>query len=426
MRSSLMTTLATMAVLACPAWAADAPSGTITVWGWNIAAESLEHLVPDFNAAHPGVTVKVVNMGHSDLHDRVAADCAAGGGDMPDVTIVENQEAELLWNRFPECFADMTAFGYDAYAGRFPAFKQTELKAGGKVFAMPWDSGPVMVFYRRDLYRQAGIDPATIATWDDFIAAGKALSAATGGKVKMATIGKGSDDEWFRMLAVQNRCFYFGEDGTSVTVDQPGCVQALDKVKAIWDAGILNVGGWDEQIQFDKAGAAASQLYGGWYEGTIRSNDPDQSGRWGAYAMPALTAGGNRASNIGGSSLAIASSSPNKAAAWAFVTYALGTDAGQIGMMKYRGLVPSLLSAVNDPYVKQAQPFWGGQTIWADMLATLPHIPPYNATPYFTDARGVMKVVVNDYLDGRYKTAKEALGVAARQIADASGLPIRP
>ena len=93
-------------------------------------------------------------------------------------------------------------------------------------------------------------------------------------------------------------------------------------------------------------------------------------------------------------------------------------------MMKYRGLVPALLSAVNDPYVKQDQPFWGGQKVWADMLATLPHIAPYDSTPYFTDAGGVMKVVVNDYLDGRYKTPDEALRAAAEQIAEATGLPV--
>ncbi len=425
MHTKVVTWASVLALVTSPALADGKPSGTVTVWGWNTAAEALEHVVPDFNKQFPDVRVTVVNMGHSDLHDRVAADCAAGGADMPDVTIVENQEAELLWNRFPDCFTDLKPLGYGAYADKFPPFKQTELTADGHVFAMPWDSGPVMMFYRRDLYAKAGVDPNSIATWDDFIAAGKKLVASTAGKTKMATIGKGSDDEWFRMIAVGNKCFYFSEDGANVTVNQPGCVEALTKVKAIWDAGILDVGGWDEQIQYDKAGDAASQLYGGWYEGTIRSNDPDQSGEWGAYRMPALQPGGNRASNIGGSSLAIASASTNKAAAWAFVSYALGTDAGQISMTKFRGLVPSLLSAVDDPYVKQPQPFWGNQAVWSDMLATLAKIPPYNTTPYFTDARGVMKVVVNDYLDGRYPSAKEALDAAAKQIAAASGLPVK-
>ena len=405
--------------------AQDKPKGTITVWGWNTAAEAMEHIVPDFNKQFPDVQVKVVNMGHPDVHDRIAADCAAGGTDMPDVTIVENQEAELLWSRFPECFADMKPLGYDAYADKFPAFKKTELTADGKVYAMPWDSGPVMMFYRRDLYKAAGVDPASIETWDDFIAAGKKVAATTDGKVMMATIGKGSDDEWFRMMAVQNNCFYFSLDGKSVTVNQPGCVEALSKGKDIWDAKILNVGGWDQRIQSFKASATASQIFGGWYEGTIRSNAADQSGMWGAYRMPAFKAGGNRASNNGGSSLAISSASGNKAAAWAYVSFALGTDAGQIGMMKYRGLVPALLSATSDPYVKEPQPFWGGQPVWADMLATLPDIPTYRSTAYYTDATGIMKVVVNDYLDGKYKSAKEALYAAAHQIADASGLPIK-
>ena len=299
------------------------------------------------------------------------------------------------------------------------------MAADDKVYAMPWDSGPVMIFYRRDLYKKAGVDPQSIETWDDFIAAGKKVAAATDGKVKMATIGKGSDDEWFRMMAVQNDCFYFSLDGKAVTVNQPGCVEALSKGKDIWDAGILNVGGWDQRIQYFKASDTASQIFGGWYEGTIRSNAADQTGLWGAYRMPAFKSGGNRASNNGGSSLAISNSSNNKEAAWAFVSYALGTDQGQIAMMKYRGLVTSLLSSVDDPYVKEPQPFWGGQPVWADMLATLPNIPVYRSTPYYTDATGIMKVVVNDYLEGHYKSAKEALDAAARQIADASGLPVK-
>lgn len=412
-------------MLATAADAQGQPSGTVTVWGWNTAAEALEHIVPEFNKTYPGVTVKVVNMGHNDLHDRVAADCAAGGTDMPDISIVENQEAELLWSRFPECFADLKPLGYEAFAKKFPPFKETELAADGKVYAMPWDSGPVTIFYRRDMYRKAGVDPQSIQTWDDFIAAGKTIVASTDGKIKMATIGKGSDDEWFRMMAVQNGCFYFSDDGKSVTVNQPGCVDAMSKGKDLWDAGILNVGGWDQRIQYIKAGAAASQIFGGWYEGTIRSNAPDQSGMWGAYRMPAFKAGGSRASNNGGSSLAIANASGSKEAAWAFVSYALGTDEGQVAMMKYRGLVPALLTAVNDPYVKEPQPFWGGQPVWSDMLATLPDIKPYRSTPYYTDATGIMKVVLNDYLDGRYPSAKAALDAAAHQIADASGLPIK-
>ena len=49
------------------------PSGEITVWSWNIAAEALDMLVPDFNKKYPNVKVTVANMGHGDVRDKALA-----------------------------------------------------------------------------------------------------------------------------------------------------------------------------------------------------------------------------------------------------------------------------------------------------------------------------------------------------------------
>lgn len=357
--------LLAVAALLGLAWAQNtALKGEITLWSWDIAAKALEAVVPSFNKLYPNVKVKVVDLGNQQVFDRGLAGCAAGGADLPDVYSVENNEAEVFWNRFPNCFTDLTTLGASQLRKDFPEFKWTELTMGNKVFAIPWDSGPVVIFYRRDLYQRAGIDPNKIETWDDFIAAGKRMLQATGGKVKMGTIANGQDDEWFRMLANQNACFYFNNQGTAVTVNQPGCVRALETIKKLVDAGVVAFGGWNEQIQYFKASAVASAMFGAWYEGTIRTNAPDQAGKWGVFLMPASQKGGVRAANLGGSALAIPASSKNKEAAWAFVKHALATTAGQIAMLREYGLVPSYLPALNDPYVKRPQPYWGNQTIW--------------------------------------------------------------
>jgi len=164
------------------AGAQAAPAGEITVWSWNIAAEALDMLVPDFNKKYPDVKVTVVNMGNGDVYDKTLAGCAAGGTDLPDVVTIENSEAEIQWAQFPDCFANLKEFGVEKYVDKFPAFKWTELMAGDGIYSLPWDSGPTVVFYRRDIYEQAGVDPASIKTWDDFIAAGKKILDATGGK----------------------------------------------------------------------------------------------------------------------------------------------------------------------------------------------------------------------------------------------------
>ncbi|MGO7176104.1 extracellular solute-binding protein [Rhizobium ruizarguesonis] len=422
MRFKLLAATAAVAVLA--SGSAFAQSANLTIWSWNVAASALKSTLPGFNKQFPDIKITVEDLGNSQVFDKTLAACAAGGDGLPDIVSIENFEAEIFWSRFPDCFANLKELGYTAdIQAKFPDFKRTELEVGDVAYAMPWDSGPVAVFYRRDLYEKAGVDPSTISTWDDFIAAGKKISAANPGVV-MAQADFNGDSEWFRMIANEQGCGYYSTDGQNITINQPACVASLQKVKEMKDAGTLTSANWDEKIQANTAGKAASQLYGGWYEGTVRSTSPDLKGKWGVYKMPSLTADGPHAANLGGSSLAISATSANKEAAWKFVNYALGTDEGQITMLKEFGLVPSLLSAEKDPFVNEPQPYWGGQKVWADILATLPKIVPSRGTAFQSDAEAIFKATQTKFFAGGYPDAKAALDDAANQIASATGLPI--
>lgn len=92
---------------------------------------------------------------------------------------------------------------------------------------------------------KAGVDPATIKSWDDFIAAGKKVMAANPGTV-MAQADFNGDSEWFRMIANEQGCGYFSTDGQNITINQPACVATLEKVKQMKDAGIITAAIWDE------------------------------------------------------------------------------------------------------------------------------------------------------------------------------------
>lgn len=405
---------------------AAAQSTTITIWSWNVAASALKSTLDGFNKKYPDIKVDVQDLGNGQVYDKSIAACAAGGEGLPDIVTIENFEAEVYWNRFPDCFADMTKLGYTPEKqALFPDFKRTELEVDGVAYAVPWDSGPVAMFYRRDFYQKAGVDPATIKTWDDFIAAGKKVMEANPGTI-MTQADFNGDSEWFRMIANEQGCGYYSADGQHITINQPPCVATLEKLKQMKDAGIITAAIWDEKIQANTAGKVASQMYGGWYEGTIRSGSPDLAGKWGVYPMPSLTADGPRAANLGGSSLAISSNSQHKEAAWKFVDYALMTNEGQVTMLKSFGLVPSLLSADKDPFVKEPQSYWGGQAVWADILATLPKIVPSRGTAFQSDAEGIYRATQTKYLAGGYADAKTALDDAAKQIEAATGLTTAP
>lgn len=417
---------ATLALcVAIGASGANAQSGELTIWSWNIAASSLEAVVEGFNAQYPDISVRVDDLGNQQVFDRLLAGCAAGGAGLPDIVSIENHEAEIFWAQFPDCFVNLRDLGYtEELASEFPDFKRTELEVGDAAYAMPWDSGPVVMFYRRDFYENAGVDPASIQTWDDFIEAGIAIAEANPG-VTMTRADLNGDTEWVRMIGNEQGCGYFSDDGSAITVNQPGCVAALEKVKEMVDAGIMTAADWDEKIQANNAGTVASQMYGGWYEGTIRSTVPeDQHGLWGVYLMPSLDANGPRAANLGGSSLAITSASQNPEAAWAYVNYTLGTNDGQVTMLREYGLVPSLLSALDDPYVSEPLEFWGGQAVWVDILGTLDDVVPSRGTPFFGDADAIVQAAQTQYINGAFESAQAALDDAASQIALVTGLSI--
>lgn len=397
-------------------------SGEISVHSWNIGASALESLVPGFNEEYPNVTVTVEDIGNQQVYDRGLAGCAAGGADLPDVYSVENNEAEIFWNRFPGCFTDLSTMGAADIRDDFPEFKWTELTVGEQIFAIPWDTGPVVTFYRRDLYEQAGVNIDDVETWDDFIVAGQKVGEATGAKAISFDF---TDDGVWRILANQNSCFYFDEVGENITVNQPGCVLATETIKKLYDSGIVDIADWNGTIQSLKNNTLAGTVTGGWYVGTVQDSLPEQKGLWGVHAMPASEAGGVRAANLGGSALAIPASSDNPEAAMAFVKYALDSTAGQVGMLKSYGLVPSYLDALGDPYIQEGLPYWGDQAIWQDILETLEQIAPARGTQYFQDARQVMNNILSQYLTaGSYDSAQAAMDDAANQISGATGLPI--
>lgn len=419
----LMNYCSTLALIAAPTLAMAETE--VKVWSWGSAAPALEATLEGFNAQHSDIKVTIEKLGYSDVKSRVLAACAAGGTGLPDVFQFQNTEMELITAQFPDCAADLVPLGFDAAAqSAFPEFKMFALQQGEKVVGMPWDSGPVVMFYRRDFYENAGVDADSIETWDDFYVAGEAVQKANPG-VTMINDNLNGGAEFIRMIGEEQGCGYFSRDGEEITIAQPGCVAALDVVKTLSDRGLVSAANFGEKLQNNAAGVVATQMSGAWFEGPVRNNVPEeQNGKWGIMAMPSVTEGGARASNFGGSLLAINAKSDVSEAAYAYLAYALGTNDGQIAMLKDQGLVPSLNSALEDPYVSEPSDFWGGQKVWELILSRLALIAPINGTSFFSDADQVMIATQTAYLNGEHGNAQEAMDDAAKQIQFATGLGI--
>ena len=281
--------------------------GEITVWAWNIAAKSLDSTVAGFNKKYPNVKVTVQDIGRLDVYDKLTTGLQGGGAGLPDVVAVESDRMDVFTAAFPDGFADLTSRA-SKYEADFDPSKWAQSKINGKIRSIPWDSGPTGLWYRVDVFQQAGVDPKSIETWDDLIAAGEKIKTATGGKVKLLPVDIVADDAGYRMMTSQlGTCCYFNSDG-KINIGGAESVRVMTKLKEMNDKGLVaNTSGWDGVVGATKNGDVATVPFGVWYSGTIIDQAPDLSGKWDVMLLPAFDKGGNRAANLGGSTLAIPS-----------------------------------------------------------------------------------------------------------------------
>ncbi|MFV5993172.1 ABC transporter substrate-binding protein [Streptomyces sp. NPDC056231] len=389
--------------------------GKITVWSWDVAAKAMKRLAHTFEERHPGTTVDVVDIGYDNAYDKITVGLRGGSG-LADVLTVEGSYMPRYTGNFPSGFYDLTSLG-GRYGGDFDrAAWRTVTGKGGAVLALPWDIGPCALYYRTDHFRAAGVDPESLLTWDDYVAAGVRIKETTGRKL---LIMDSTDAGILPMLLQQQGQSYF--KGGRVAVDTPEAVQSMTLMKTLHDKGLVAYEkGWDGLVTGTKEGKVSTTPTAAWWTGTLTEEMPELKGKFGVVPLPGFTADGIRTSNIGGSTLCVPAQSKNPRLAWAFIEFLLTGKANQVSMLKREGLFPAYLPALDDPYLSAEQGYFGGQAA-LDVFARLArNIPPVENNKDDAKASDIMISAVTGVML-RSKDPRATLSSAARQIAAATG-----
>ena len=363
----------------------DQVAGQIDVWGWNIAAKSLAKLVPDFNRRYPHVAVNV-DMTGANLQTRFLLSLSAGVG-APDVSQLQMVDAPKYIAT--ERLTDLTPVAA-RYEKSFSPSLWRNCLHNGKVYAIPWDMGPCAVYYKRELFERYGVAPEKIETWDDYMAAGKVILEKSGGRTKMLPLAPTSLWMMYEILLQQNGGQVFDDDGR-IAVNTPQSKQVLETLRRLLASGICDeVAMWGHEFMAGlKSDSIATYPIAVWFGGTIKDTVqeyPGQKARWGVFRLPALEKGGLRTSNVGGSVLVIPDQCRQKAAAWAFIEYALCTREGQLAQYRHFDLFPAYLPALDDPYFDAPDPFYDGQKVSRLFATDLTKIPALNRTRDWVEA----------------------------------------
>ncbi len=407
------------ALLFSTSYGSLADEKNIDIWAWNINVPVLKKAAQEYEKQYPDVTVNILDIGRQDVYTKINVALQAKGKGLPDAFLVEDEYLAGFLANWPNAFADLSALGYDQYAGDFPQFKKAVTQIDGKFYAMPFDIGPVAVFYRPSYFKQSDVDPLSIETWDDYISAGKKINQATGAYM---TITATDDDGFFRILMQQREVGYFDDKG-NIDFNNPSVLESLTLIDDMEQQGILYTAGkgWDGFVQSITGSKIVAMPMGAWVAGTIESQAPDQSGDWRVMPLP-KDHKGRRAANIGGSNFAIPAVGDNVDLAYDFMEFFTTNIANQVEAFK-GGLYPSYLPIYKEPSFKEGVAFFGDQPIWADIAKTVPDIPGATYTIDYAIAREEGNKTVAEAITSD-KNPSTILSNTAKRIKNQTGRKI--
>ena len=134
---------------------ATKPSGKVTLWMWKAAHDTLVNsgVLDEFKKEYPDIEVEIVEYAPADVYQKLPLALQAGTG-APDISLVENSHLAQIVALGG--LTDMTEW-VTPYIDKMNAYKWQDAKLDDKYYAMPWDSGPVVFYYRRDVFEAADV-----------------------------------------------------------------------------------------------------------------------------------------------------------------------------------------------------------------------------------------------------------------------------
>lgn len=414
---------------------AEKPSGKLVIWVQQANQDVWEQTVlPDFQEMYPDIELEFVNYAPEEVARQVALAIQGGTGG-PDLGVTQYRDVQqLIALQGVLDISDRMESFVDDFNPEILAYCETD----GAYFCTPWDIGPTVTYYRRDIFEAAGLstDPddvsEMVATWDDYLDLCITIKEETG----LPCFPQNQANNYGLMtidMLWQQGLGFFNEDG-SVAIDTPEMVEIFKKIKAFWDAGVTSDNlDWTDPWYADLAAEmdntdtppVATLVYPAWMGGFFKVwVSPDQAGNWGVAYMPAYEDGGVRASMGGGSAYFIPKDSSNPDAAWAFIEYfALNTE-NQVAQYAYSDYFPTLLSTYDDPLMSEADSYYGDQAnrlIYADVAQNVPYAYMYDSQ-YYNVVNGALSVALQKFALGDM-SVEDAIAEAADAVRLETGLP---
>lgn len=184
---------------------------TLTMWAWD---STLPRTIAGFEKKNPNIHVKAVNAGTNKDEYTALNNALKAGKGAPDLVQIEYYALpQFAINKQVQ---DLRQFGAGKYSGFYTPGTWSSVNIQGGTYGLPIDSGPMALFYNKEVFDKAGISEAP-KTWDEFYEDAKKIR-----KVGSYITSDSGDAGFYDSMVWQAGDRPFKTSGTKVTINLTG------------------------------------------------------------------------------------------------------------------------------------------------------------------------------------------------------------
>lgn len=372
--------------------------------------KAYQAIVDMFESRNPDVDIELIHIpSQGDYRQRLGTDFAAGTA--ADVVLLNYRRVvpfaakDAIVPLGPYIAASEVVSGTAFYPETLSAFTWNS-----NIWCLPQNLSSLVVYYNKDLFKAAGVpEPTADWTWDDFLAAAKALTQDTDGDGTIDQYGLGTEVTFLRLAP-----FVWQNGGEIVddpylpsflTLNSPAAKEAFQ-----WFVDLQTVHHVVPDAVAEEAESSESRFLNGRNAMHLQSRRIVPTTRESAtfdWDVAPLPQNKQAATVLHSDGYCMAATTKNKDAAWRLIEFANSPEGQEIVAATGR-TVPSIKSVAEspaflDPNVKPAN-----ARVWLDVLPVLRNMP-------ITDTWIDVETVVDSELERAYygqATVDEAIQAA--------------
>lgn len=247
---------------------------------------AMGNVIAGFQKEHPGVKVEYQTITWTEIGQKIVSSSAAGNP--PDIVHLDDFASSVLSGQgLLEPVDDVIdRIGRDDY---FPVPLEA-VTFNGHVWGVPFANGFNLLWYRKDLYEAAGLQPPT--TWDELLHNVQALDggAGAGGRmygIALALNTQNHTNDTVQAFMWSNGASILDVDG-AVVIDTPEAVAAYEFEKKLFKyapPGAAQYGNLEVLNAF-ATGRVAHSIYPARMVGQVLRTNPDLSDKVGVVIVP--------------------------------------------------------------------------------------------------------------------------------------------